>query len=401
MSRSVEALVKPHMLLWARNRSGFDTIGAAKRCHVAPERLISWEAGDARPTISQALALAEIYKIPFSAFYLNEPPTDFSINPADFRRLRNSQAKSWIPELTWEWRQANMRRQIAVDLSADESSGRFNANASQRVTDDVAKVAEMWRGRLNVSAKEQSKWAEQDEGEPIKAWKAAIEAEGVLVCMTDYATTRIDPDEFRGFALSGDRFPVIVLNASDSKRGQAFTLLHELGHLLLGESGISNGWSFGNLTPHATRIETWCNAFAAGVLMPAETFQQHEVVEWCNRHDSWAEVDIELVAHDFAVSKESVVRRALTLGMVTREFYEEKRAAYSQAFRDARLERRNNPAKDIVIMRHRMVVRNHGKPFVRLVFQAHHDQKIGITDVAHYLAAKIPDVIKMERELYY
>ena len=51
--------------------------------------------------------------------------------------------------------------------------------------------------------------------------------------------TTIDVKVFRGFALA-DRFaPFVVINDKDAAEAWSFTLLHELCHLFLGETGVS------------------------------------------------------------------------------------------------------------------------------------------------------------------
>lgn len=70
MAERIEALVNPKILVWARKKTGFDLNGVAKRLKVKPERIESWEEGDSRPTINQAMQLAEIYRRPLSLFYL-------------------------------------------------------------------------------------------------------------------------------------------------------------------------------------------------------------------------------------------------------------------------------------------------------------------------------------------
>jgi transcriptional regulator with XRE-family HTH domain len=220
------------MFGWARASAHLDVEEIARVLGVKPARWVEWERGESAPTMVQLRKLADTIRQPIGVFFLPEPPA--IVDPAvALRRLPGGAHPSRA--LLVEARRALARREIALDLLADEQEGALGpALSSVRVSrdDDVEVAAARLRETLGVSLDEQrgSSW-------PIGVWREAVERAGVLV----FETRDLDIADARGFALPEQPLPVIVLNGRDAPTARLFTLVHECVHLALGEGSVCDG----------------------------------------------------------------------------------------------------------------------------------------------------------------
>ena len=149
------------------------------------------------------------------------------------------------------------------------------------------------------------------------------ERTGILVMVSGIVksnTSRVlDPAEFRGFALSDPLAPLVFVNGKDTKAAQMFTLAHELAHIWLGISALSNT---GVLQQQSDRVEeVWCNAVAAEFLVPLRDLKSDL------RRDELLPAALSRLARTFKVSTLVILRRLVDAEWLTRVQFD---TAYAQ-----------------------------------------------------------------------
>jgi Zn-dependent peptidase ImmA (M78 family) len=305
-----QAIINPEILSWARQRAGLDTPTLARKLNIREDKLISWENGDIFPTFKQAQNFALNTYIPFGYLFLKNPPKDDLPIP-DLRTVGDHGSKGLSINLR-DIIQEVIRRQLwyqeylsEIDAKPIEVVGSFSVNAPVK-----AIVTDM-KAHLGFST-----WPDRGSWEDyMRLLVTRIESIGILVMrsgMVGSNTHRLlNVDEFRGFAISDHLAPVIFINTADCPEARLFTLIHELTHIWLGESGVSDA-----APQNPRQLEHYCNSVAAEFLAPEEEFN----VFWKSDTESW-KTNLALLSDHFNVSQWVIARRALELKLITSNEY--------------------------------------------------------------------------------
>jgi Zn-dependent peptidase ImmA (M78 family)/transcriptional regulator with XRE-family HTH domain len=383
----VYASPRPGLLAWARNSAGFDLATAAKKAGTKPERLAAWESDEARPTINQLRKLAHIYKRPIAVFYLPRPPEDIS-PPKDYRRLPGEVSGVESPELRYEIRRAVTRREFALELldDAGEEPPEFRLTGDR--SEPPEQLGSRIRGALGIDMDVQSSW--RGDRSPFNGWRFYIERAGALVQqMTD-----VDVSEARGFSISEFPFPVVVVNIKDAVRGRTFSLVHELVHVTLRQSGLCDLDDTSSRSADDLRLERYCNAVAGATLVPEEQLMTSVYVREPRISPTWADEELRALARDFGVSREVILRRLLDLGLTTDDFYREKRDQFIEEYEEARRRQPGGFAPPPVV-----ALASAGPAFAGLVLSSYEQGTITASDVSDYLGVRLKHLPRIEEQL--
>jgi Zn-dependent peptidase ImmA (M78 family)/DNA-binding XRE family transcriptional regulator len=388
MANSVPALVNPTLLIWAREKTGLSQEEIAKKISVKVEKIASWEQGTVKPTIRQARMLAHQYKRPLALFYLSTPPMDFKPMLHDFRILPGREHHAFTSNLGFEIRRAIERRNIALELlelcDLDIPQFAFLAPESRQ----TSLFAVSMRQFIEVKVEEQLQW--KSSYQALNAWREVIEKKGILI----FQASRVDIAEMRGVTVNERPLPVILLNASDSPNGRIFTMIHELTHILLEQSGICDLKEDGIGIPEDRDMEIFCNRVAGEFLLPTENLLAEHPVQ-IKQGQQWTDDELSSIAHKYNISREVVLRRLLVLGKTTSSFYSKK----AEEFRMEFLRMKTKNEKPGFALPHTLALSHSGSFFANLVLESYYKERITASDVSEYLDVKLRHLTKIEEVL--
>lgn len=302
--------INPTVLHWAMYRAKTDPADLGH----SQETVEAWLDGTQKPTFNQARELAKDLRIPFGYLFLNAVP-EIEIPIPDLRTVDNKTQGSYSPEFidvlydalrkqSWyrDYRIKQGYEPLSFVSSFDTSTNPENVAASMREwidTDEIRQKANGWKDYLTLLTRQ-------------------AEVLGVLVLRSGIVGSNtqrsLSVEEFRGFAIVDEYAPVVFLNTKDTKAALVFTLAHELAHLWVGQSAISDV-GLKDAPEGLAALEKYCNKVAVEFLVPKADFTE----KWRKEGDI-----IEIVnalARNYRVSSLVILRRAYELNYLQKSLY--------------------------------------------------------------------------------
>lgn len=308
---TVRVNVEPALYAWAFERSRLDVDELLNKF----PKLRQWETGEQSPTLKQLENLARATRTPVGYFFLPAPPVE-EVPIPDFRMIGDEQVARPSPDLLDTIFDCQQRQDWYRDYALGLGLGPISHVGSLSLAESPTQAATVISDVLSFSVGQRgSNWSDA-----LAYLRDRAEELGVLVMVSGVVGSnthrKLDTQEFRGFALVDSIAPLVFVNGADTRAAQIFTLAHELAHVWLGETGISDA-DFSRASTHAA--ERWCNEVAAELLVPIETLRS----EYAPAADLTGELD--RLARRFKASTLVVLRRVHEAGFIG---WDEFRSAY-------------------------------------------------------------------------
>jgi Zn-dependent peptidase ImmA (M78 family)/DNA-binding XRE family transcriptional regulator len=378
--------VNPSLLAWAREESGYATDRIARRLQVKEERVEAWEKGERRPTLRQVEELARFFHRPLSVFFMPRPP---QLPPlaAEYRRLPDVEPGHESPEFRLALRQMLTRRENALNLMGElgEPIPEFSLRAHLR--ESPAELGQRLRHAMGVEVAAQLGWS--NEWEAWRAWRAAVEQMGVLV----FQFTKVSLSEVRGLALLRTPMPVVAVNGKEMPEAKAFTLCHEVVHLMLAagneEAPASREGRSGN---EWLKVERFAEVVASHALVPEDALRG-VIGQLGLQRAEWGIENVRRVAKEFRLTPLATATRLRESDFMTWAQYNQWREQW-QAYVETLPPRRSGFATPM-----EKAVSRAGRPFAQLVLEALSANRITSVDASRYLDLKFEHFDKLRAHL--
>ncbi len=370
--------VNKEILVWARQSMGLTVDDVAKKLDKEKDVILSWESGLSTPTYPQLEKLAyQLYKRPVAVFFFPSVPKESSPK-TDFRTLPGTITDTLSPDIIKLYRKAKVYQINLKQLYEEKSPDSIlTKHFTVDENTDITLLCREIRNYLEISIHDQFSWKSYDIA--FKNWRNALESKGIFVFKDAFQN-----NNYSGFCVYDEEYPVIYINNSMAVSRQIFTLFHELCHLLFHAGGIDfiNSDLIVYTDKKYQNYEVKCNEFAGEFLIPNDVFKQ----EYLSVDDS----NIEKLAKKYLVSKEVVLRKFLNKSIIDQNIYSNK---VNEWYEESLIQKSKKLSTGHYYNTQKVYL---GENYINIVFSKYYQNKIQLDKVADYLNVKVKNISTFE-----
>lgn len=298
--------INSKILIWARERIGMSIEDLALRTKLSLEEVKMWESGKKAPSYKRLEDMAyKYYQVPIAVFFFPYPPQ--IENPkSKFRRLPDCEIEKFSDDTFKKICLAQAYQYSLFEILESNKPQKSIIGKFACKSVSPSNLAKDVRKYIGVSLEDQYNFRSNDQA--FKQWRYAIEQVGVFTFKDTFKDKFIS-----GFCLYDENYPVIMLNNSNSFTRQTFSLIHELGHVILGVNGVTDidESYFNFLKDEELKTEIFCNQFASEFLVPSDEFKNDIKMFLQKGMDA-----VDEIANQYSVSREVILRKLLDNGVI-------------------------------------------------------------------------------------
>jgi len=379
--------INPNRLKWCMNTVEIDVHQLSSELHIAPSTLDLAMGKEEALSVKQLEHLANYFKRSLLFFIDPNDIQEEKIYTPQFRTI-NNQKPIHSSKLRAFIERAEKQRQIYMGLLEDLGKP-INKNWQFDFSEGNAEI--------KIISANVRKWLDLPKSYDFNDLRQRVESKGIIVILSNGYNGQWQIDKknpIRGFSLYYDVLPVIVIKKQVSKGAQAFTLMHELAHLLLHkESTIDNDEDFYNYQGK----EKEANEFAGNVLIPDSFLVQINIEKLLRLELNEYSSFLADFKKQWCVSGRAILVRLLRNGKISQQRYQNyvsfQDEKYSVEESRVKLDGRSAPRT----YRYREPINVFGRDFVYAVFDSLYSKNITLAKASTYLDnLKISDVRKLE-----
>ncbi len=392
MAKKNYAYINNNMLVWARSNTPFETlIDVQNRINIEASKIEEWERGIDFPSITEAKKLAKLYKVPFASFFMSEPPKVEPRPYADRRTYNGTVYRAMSYELWAEIGRILGNRDKMMDvIGEDDEDSQYEVLPILKASTTVEEIADEIRKYLGISLPFKNKSAYKNS---FNYYRAVLESKGIFVAQI----TGISLEEMKGISIYYDEFPIIAVNNKDYERAKAFSLMHEMAHLVRRSSSLCL-IDFNERNDDEEKI---CDRIAAEVLMPERAFK-NVVDTFYKVYSSWSEECLNHIADKFGVSVFSVIRRLHDVNVINKAQYLNLYKEFTERFEEKQAEiDAFNEGKSLVIPYYAKYLNREGYLFTKTIMTSYSKGNISYGEMCHTLNVGSSHINKMERAVMF